>query len=122
MTLDTGNREMAGLRSQQGLQPTVSNNDKDLPNLPYQPQQTYHPNSPSNFTALPPVEGQDRDSYASLQPDHYYQDPGRSLREAASYETATTSMGTSEERMGGREPSPNSNGRKMRKLLKKRPG
>ena len=46
--LDKGQREMAGLRERNALQPTVNPDyNKNLPYLPHQPQGTYHPNAPS---------------------------------------------------------------------------
>ncbi|KAK3687089.1 hypothetical protein LTR37_019156 [Vermiconidia calcicola] len=48
-TMMAGQREMAGLRQQRGLDSTVSpDHNKDLPYLPNQPAYTYHPNAPPN--------------------------------------------------------------------------
>ena len=54
-TLNAGQREMAGLRERNALQPTVSPDyNKNLPYLPHQPSGTYHPNAPVQ-SASPPA-------------------------------------------------------------------
>lgn len=122
-TLEAGQREMAGLRNQRGLNTTVSTDpNKDLPYLPQQPNYTYHPNAPpnSNLTALP---SKDSRGYmpphgTAVEPDHYYTDQQGSQsdgREPNSYDTASNSINYPASSSQPEEK------RGLRKLLKRRP-
>lgn len=102
---------MAGLRDRAGLQPTVTpDRDKHLPDLPHQPNYTYHPNAPqNNMTALPTMKsnnGYVPPTGTAVPQDHYDED-------TTSYETAANSV-------GGQEPTERKTGA-LRKLMKRKP-
>lgn len=128
-TLEAGQREMAGLRAQRGLGTTVSTDrDKNLPDLPHQPNYTYHPNAPrQNYSALPAMKngkGYIAPHGTAIRPDHDYGDydgPTQDLRgmksyeSAATYETAPGSVDYSDSR------SSEGSRRGIRKLIKRKP-
>ena len=115
-TLEGGQREMAGLRDQRGLQPTISPDrdvNKNLPDLPHQPNYTYHPNAPqNNMTALPTMRnnnGYVPPTGTAVQPDPYYDN-----QDSTSYETSANSYDAQED--GGEKKSSG-----LRKLMKRKP-
>ena len=109
---------MAGLREQRGLNSSVTppDSNKDLPNLPHDPSNTYHPNAPSNeddFTALPQFKGKGKyiPPYGSaIEPDPYY-------NQRDSYQTADTGDYSNT----GSSPGGDDGKRKLRKLMKRKP-
>jgi hypothetical protein len=112
-TLQAGEREMAGLRDQRGLQPTVTpDRDKNLPDLPHQPNYTYHPNAPQqNMTALPTMKannGYVAPHGTAVPQDNYYDN-----QDSSSYDTAANSF-DAQEISGKREGG-------LRKLMKRKP-
>lgn len=111
--LEGGQREMAGLRDQRELQPTISpDRDKNLPDLPHQPNYTYHPNAPQrDMTALPTMRN--NNGYVPPSGTAVPQDNYEDNQDATSYDTGANSYdppeASTEKRSG------------LRKLMKRKP-
>ena len=110
---------MAGLRDRSGLQTTTTNDrDKNLPYLPHQPTQTYHPNAPSDYSALPPMRS--GDGYApphgtAVQEQYGGNQYGGNQGDAASYTTGDSNQ------FEYSNYNPDGNKKGFRKLMKRRP-
>lgn len=120
-TLEAGQREMAGLREQRGLNSTVApDQEKDLPYLPQQPLYTYHPNAPPDNTTALPVRDDDgwtRPRGTAVEPDHEtegeygsHSDYAKSYETGESYQQPTAANPSAADKIEKR----------MRKLMKRR--